>query len=191
MSRRIASSSRPIASTSASVRWANCLISVMAMRAPLVRVGWCGSDAEDAVAGGGRDAGLDSVALAVDVAVAQVAHVCRRPVVRRRSGRFPSGIRTASATPTLLAGLEQGRRAVDVGGVAGLREGDGAALTAVAARAAIEKRSRCSRSSMPPCFHSVLGRVEHGGGPQAHVWRSPQSGHDPSRVERRTCRRCR
>src|SRR4051812_30462542 len=74
MSRRIWSSSRPIASTSASVRWANCLMSVTAtQRSPFrIDVGQ-DSDAEDAVAGRGGDAGLDAVAFDVYVAIAQVA----------------------------------------------------------------------------------------------------------------------
>src|SRR6476646_5742643 len=73
MSRRSWSSSRPMASTSASVRCANCLMSVTATQG--LRSGQVvrGSDAEDAVAGGGGDAGLDAVALDMHGAVAQVA----------------------------------------------------------------------------------------------------------------------
>src|SRR3954454_8465301 len=77
MSRRIWSSSRPIASTSASVRWANCLMSVTAtQRSPFrIDVGQVekDSDAEDAVASGSRDAGLDAVALNMYVTIAQIA----------------------------------------------------------------------------------------------------------------------
>src|SRR3954470_12942387 len=86
MSRRIWSSSRPIASTSASVRWANCLMSVTAtQRSPFrIDVGQVekvtgarrcarGSDAEHAVAGRSRDAGLDAVAFDVYGAIAQIA----------------------------------------------------------------------------------------------------------------------
>src|SRR3954453_12915284 len=83
MSRRISSSSRPIAWTSASVRWANCLMSVTATQGLRSVSGKGGgdpgraaarSDPEDAGAGGRGHAGLDAVALDVFVAVAQVAH---------------------------------------------------------------------------------------------------------------------
>src|SRR3954465_1347083 len=74
MSRRIWSSSRPIASMSASVRWANCLMSVTATQSSPFRIDvGQDSDAEDAVAGRGGDAGLDAVAFGVYGAIAQIA----------------------------------------------------------------------------------------------------------------------
>src|SRR4051794_31575797 len=116
MSRRIWSSSRPIASMSASVRWANCLMSVTAtQRSPFgIDVGQ-GSDAEDAVAGRGRDAGLDALALDVYGAIAQVAD---GPGHQRDDARLadahPAPERHLHAA--LLTRLEQRRRTVDLGG---------------------------------------------------------------------------
>src|SRR3954447_18940076 len=141
MSRRIWSSSCPIASMSASVRWANCLMSVTAtqgLRSVLVSVrsSWSGarrcrdgSDAEHAVAGRGGDAGLDAVAFDVYGAVAQVADGAGHQ-------RDDAGLTDAHAASErhlhadLLACLEQGRRTVDLGRATTRTEGDGAAFAA-------------------------------------------------------------
>src|ERR1035441_4499034 len=66
MSRRIASNSRPSASTSVSLRWANVATSEIAMCASF--------DLEYAVTGGCGDAGLDFGVLLVLRAIAEVLH---------------------------------------------------------------------------------------------------------------------
>src|SRR3954471_11008272 len=130
MSRRIWSSSRPIASMSASVRWANCLMSVTATQRSPFRIDAAqGSDAEDAVAGRGGDAGLDAVAFDVYGAIAQVADGAGDQ--RDDAGladTHPASERHLHAD--LLAGLEQRRRAVDLGGATTCAESNGAAFAA-------------------------------------------------------------
>src|SRR5436190_16672012 len=120
MSRRISSSSRPSASTSASVRCANSLTSVMAI---------CPhpSDIESAVTSSSGDAGLDVLVLGVLVAVAEVLH----PALLQRDH---AGVADAHAAAERhldalgLARLHQGGGAVDVGFLAGGGEDDAPAL---------------------------------------------------------------
>src|ERR1700712_4642825 len=122
MSARIASSSRPSASTSSGVRWVYSLMSLVAMSDLL--------DVECAVAGSGGNSGLNSVALAVFVSVADVANVSRFEREHAAlADPHPAPERHLDAH--LLTGFQQRGGAVDLDRLVGAREGDGAALAAL------------------------------------------------------------
>src|SRR4051812_20665 len=123
ISARIASSSRPICSTSSSVRWVFSWTSEIAMCLSL--------DVERAVARGGGDAGLHLfVGLGVLVAVAQVTDPAGDEGERAGvADAHPAAERHADAG--LLAGFEHRGRAVRLDGPAGRAERDRAALAAL------------------------------------------------------------
>src|SRR3954466_6672693 len=117
------------------------------------------SDAENTVAGGCGDARLDSVALDMNGAAAQVSH-------RPRNQRHDAGL--ADPHPAterhldahLLARLEKGRRTVHLGGSTTRTESDSAPFAAGTVELNGEALHVQLAGQMPRLPH-LLGGVEH------------------------------
>ena len=135
------------------------------------------SEVDIAVAGGGRDAGLDDDAVAIagggHIAGAQIAGRRRGAALPRSRSRSPSGSPRASVAPADLPvsnrlRLPSGRN----GGPVTRTDG-----TAVAG--ADERRAEpldMKSIGDPGCGPMGFDGIEHvGGGPHAHVWRSAPS----------------